>query len=273
MYRRAYRRYERDELPADALDGQDDIALVTERFETLCAALESLPDKQRRAILLREWRGLSYSEIAEELNVSHAAVETMLFRARRSLVKQFGSLALFPVPSIGRFVRWIAGPGSVKAATMTAVAIGAATAVVSSSPVEPVQPVQLARTKPTSTLTFTHQTGAPSVRPTGSPASTQPAHAPVVGPSSAPAEPRVGEVATGSSTPEAPPIETRHDAPTSQPVTSVVDLPIPLPPVSLPVDPAEPLAPVAEITNPLTEELEQLPQVELPPLVPALPLP
>src|SRR4029077_362537 len=41
--------------------------------------LERLPDTQRRAILLREWQGLSYREIAAELDVSQAAVETLIF--------------------------------------------------------------------------------------------------------------------------------------------------------------------------------------------------
>lgn len=48
-------------------------------------ALEAMPENQRRAILLREWQGLSYREIADELELSQAAVETLIFRARRSL--------------------------------------------------------------------------------------------------------------------------------------------------------------------------------------------
>jgi RNA polymerase sigma factor (sigma-70 family) len=48
-------------------------------------ALEGMPENQRRAILLREWQGLSYREIADELELSQAAVETLIFRARRSL--------------------------------------------------------------------------------------------------------------------------------------------------------------------------------------------
>jgi RNA polymerase sigma-70 factor (ECF subfamily) len=48
-------------------------------------ALESMPENQRRAILLREWKGLSYREIGEELGLSQAAVEMLIFRARRSL--------------------------------------------------------------------------------------------------------------------------------------------------------------------------------------------
>ena len=50
-------------------------------------ALASMPEQQRRAILLREWQGLSYREISEELEVSQSAVETLIFRARRSLAQ------------------------------------------------------------------------------------------------------------------------------------------------------------------------------------------
>jgi RNA polymerase sigma factor (sigma-70 family) len=56
----------------------------------LQAALERLPQRQRQAILLREWQGLSYVEIAEELGLTTSAVETLLFRARRSLARELG---------------------------------------------------------------------------------------------------------------------------------------------------------------------------------------
>ena len=42
---------------------------------------------QRRAILLREWQGCSYREISSELGLSQAAVETLIFRARRALAQ------------------------------------------------------------------------------------------------------------------------------------------------------------------------------------------
>jgi RNA polymerase sigma-70 factor (ECF subfamily) len=58
--------------PGDELLGIDD-------------ALASLPEQQRRAILLREWKGLSYREVAAEMELSQGAVETLIFRARRSL--------------------------------------------------------------------------------------------------------------------------------------------------------------------------------------------
>jgi RNA polymerase sigma factor (sigma-70 family) len=50
-------------------------------------ALASMPAQQRRAILLREWQGLSYREISDELELSQSAVETLIFRARRSLAQ------------------------------------------------------------------------------------------------------------------------------------------------------------------------------------------
>jgi RNA polymerase sigma-70 factor, ECF subfamily len=51
-------------------------------------ALAALPERQRRALLLREWRRLSYAEIAEELGVAPTAVGPLLYRARRTLAKR-----------------------------------------------------------------------------------------------------------------------------------------------------------------------------------------
>ncbi|HVH50694.1 MAG TPA: RNA polymerase sigma factor, partial [Gaiellaceae bacterium] len=48
-------------------------------------ALEQMPENQRRAILLREWQGLSYREIGEQLELSQSSVEMLIFRARRTL--------------------------------------------------------------------------------------------------------------------------------------------------------------------------------------------
>lgn len=57
----------------------------------LVGALQALPPIQRRAILLREWQGLSYAEIAKDLGLSQAAVETLLFRARRTVAAELSS--------------------------------------------------------------------------------------------------------------------------------------------------------------------------------------
>lgn len=50
-------------------------------------ALGHLPEQQRTAFVLREWRGLSYREIAAEMDISLSAVETLIFRARRALAQ------------------------------------------------------------------------------------------------------------------------------------------------------------------------------------------
>ena len=54
----------------------------------LLTALSKIPPQQRQAIVLREFEGRSYNEIAEILGISTSALETLLFRARRSLAEE-----------------------------------------------------------------------------------------------------------------------------------------------------------------------------------------
>jgi RNA polymerase sigma-70 factor (ECF subfamily) len=57
-------------------------------------ALSHLAFNQRAALVMRELEGRSYAEIAEILEVSTSAVETLIFRARRALREQLeGSLS------------------------------------------------------------------------------------------------------------------------------------------------------------------------------------
>jgi RNA polymerase sigma factor (sigma-70 family) len=86
--RRSAWRRGRIESPADFEVIEELAPAPSRRADELIGlqdVLERLPETQRRAILLREWQGLSYREIAEELELSQAAVETLIFRARRSL--------------------------------------------------------------------------------------------------------------------------------------------------------------------------------------------
>jgi len=77
---------------------EDDIAdtIVDEETPTgedIRRALSHLAFNQRAAIVMRELEGRSYSEIAEILDTSTSAVETLIFRARRALREQLeGSL-------------------------------------------------------------------------------------------------------------------------------------------------------------------------------------
>jgi RNA polymerase sigma factor (sigma-70 family) len=50
-------------------------------------ALQHLPPAQRSALVMREFEGRSYAEIAEILGVTQSALETLLFRARRGLAE------------------------------------------------------------------------------------------------------------------------------------------------------------------------------------------
>ena len=78
-----------DYLPAPQRESPDELIRLND-------ALQGLPDTQRRAILLREWRGLSYAEIAGELKLTQSAVETLIFRARRSLAANLDAMVVKP---------------------------------------------------------------------------------------------------------------------------------------------------------------------------------
>src|SRR5207253_7889523 len=75
---------------------EDDIAdsLVDDEApsgEDIRRALGYLAFNQRAALVMRELEGRSYAEIAEILELSPSAVETLIFRARRALREQLES--------------------------------------------------------------------------------------------------------------------------------------------------------------------------------------
>ena len=59
--------------------------LEQELQQAIDAAIESLPETQRMALVLRRYEQLSYEEIAEILDQSVSAVKSLLFRARTEL--------------------------------------------------------------------------------------------------------------------------------------------------------------------------------------------
>ncbi|MBO8170722.1 MAG: sigma-70 family RNA polymerase sigma factor [Bacillaceae bacterium] len=73
-----------DQLPEQEL-------LRTEREQLVRKAIENLPEKQRSALILREYEQMEYKEIAVILNSTVSSVKSLLFRARNSIKSQLES--------------------------------------------------------------------------------------------------------------------------------------------------------------------------------------
>jgi RNA polymerase sigma factor (sigma-70 family) len=100
-------------------------------------ALGRLPFNQRAALAMRELEGRSYAEIADTIGVSVSAVETLIFRARKTLrlkASSLRSLAAVPLPtSLARLFEGggvVAGGG---AAVGTGLVMKAAVAIVAAA--------------------------------------------------------------------------------------------------------------------------------------------
>jgi RNA polymerase sigma factor (sigma-70 family) len=72
-----------DEMPDFAHPAQ--ILEDKERSAQLFKAIDALPEKQRTAFVLRQQDGMSYVEIAEIMQITIPAVESLLFRAKQYL--------------------------------------------------------------------------------------------------------------------------------------------------------------------------------------------
>ena len=100
-YARSSRRVK--EVPLE--DHIEQLALPDEErpnVEGVLRALGRLPFNQRAALVMRELEGRSYAEIGDTLGVSVAAVETLMFRARRSLrvrASALRSISAVPLPA------------------------------------------------------------------------------------------------------------------------------------------------------------------------------
>lgn len=221
-------------------------------------ALEDMPDLQRRAIILREWRGCSYHEIAQQLGVTGSAVETLIFRARRSLAQRLehqtvttkrraGVFAL-DFGSIASAIKSILGIGSgakaagVAASTVAVLAIGLGVSG------DGTQPTPQPASKPT------------PVVPVAPPALDRPV-TPAVRIEPAPRKPRAGAQAPRPApTPAEKPATQQADLQTTvNGITSSL-------PTSGVVEDVEQEANdlVGQVTTPLTDTLEPVAKVEVP---------
>lgn len=80
------------EYPDSQTPAPDAAAIRNETGRALDAALQSLPDKQRLAFVLSRTEGFSYRDVAEALDVSVAACESLIHRARLALRNKLSPL-------------------------------------------------------------------------------------------------------------------------------------------------------------------------------------
>jgi RNA polymerase sigma factor (sigma-70 family) len=91
-----------EQIPAD-FDGvrrPDQVVEQRIQLQTTVAAVSELPDRQRDAIVMREFEGRSYEEIALALGAGDGAVRQLLNRARGTL--RAAASALMPPPVVER---------------------------------------------------------------------------------------------------------------------------------------------------------------------------
>ena len=90
------------DLPARELR-VDQIMLERDRARFIRRAVEALPEKQRVAVFLHKYEEMDYSEIANVLGCSEAALKSLLFRAYEALRVQLAPLvggAVPPAPAV-----------------------------------------------------------------------------------------------------------------------------------------------------------------------------
>jgi RNA polymerase sigma-70 factor (ECF subfamily) len=67
------------------MDTPEDLVLTDEIRDAVNAAIESLSEEQRNAIVLREIQGLSYSQMASTMSCPVGTVRSRVFRAREAI--------------------------------------------------------------------------------------------------------------------------------------------------------------------------------------------
>jgi RNA polymerase sigma factor (sigma-70 family) len=273
-------------------EGERELLMGLER------ALESLPEAQRTALVLRELRGAPAQEIAETLHVSSTAAQALLTRARRSLrsalVAPRSLAGIHLAPLLHRLetaLRGLGESGATKAAAATvavAVTLGGGASPTDRQPApdrpraQQVGPVSAKRTIPV--MVAADPVTAPGIaddRAGKAAKRSRAAARPAPIPDSAPAPPPALDAPAAGETPApaAAPAVPVPPAPAPPAADPPRQTPLPPPPVLEPpvglLPPLPPLPPLPELplVPPVPGETD-LP-LELPPLLPdnGLPLP
>ena len=261
------------------LEALQDVVALPERggdvsLAELMQALGAIPERQRQALLLREFQGLSYEEIAKELAVSVAAVETLIFRARRSVAERLGRKQTRGVLAwVLALVRWPlqGGAAPLKLAAVTATV--ATTATLAAAPL--MREPAASKPAPVAPRVDTPRLDAGVVPRTSQQPSTRPKTTPTLGKTVVPsAGPQVTPPAT-----EAPRVTqlpaVRGDAAPAQAATPPVQVAVPraIGDVGTTIAPPEVVVPSVSLGPVATPELTvTVPEVKLPLELPTLEL-
>jgi RNA polymerase sigma-70 factor (ECF subfamily) len=76
-----------DSVPSqtDTADAPDEAMERDERRGRVRQAIDNLPERQRMALILQHYEDMSYEEVAEAMECSKSAVDSLLVRAKRNL--------------------------------------------------------------------------------------------------------------------------------------------------------------------------------------------
>jgi RNA polymerase sigma-70 factor (ECF subfamily) len=72
------------ELPDPSLSAEQHM-LRRERMQAIRKQVESLPERQRMAVIMHKYQSLDYREISKVLKLSESATKSLLFRAYETL--------------------------------------------------------------------------------------------------------------------------------------------------------------------------------------------
>jgi RNA polymerase sigma-70 factor (ECF subfamily) len=251
------------------------------------AALSTLPENQRRALLMREWRGASSNEIATELQLSEPATHALLFRARKSFAtalsasgRPFAGLNVAVLlDQLRGWAKPLLGGAAIKAAAVTTAAgvvVGGAVLEQRSdsgapAPARPGNATETTSLPPTPRpAAIVERAGAPRTVPAHT---TRAVERPVVARTSGSSAMPVGDGVTSVRRPPRPTAE-QSSPPASPPAREAPAATSPsVEAPSVPPPPPVELPPILGEARQLPQPVEELlPPVELPPLPPLAPL-
>lgn len=225
----------------------------------IAAAIRCLPPNQRAVILLREIQGRTYAEIAEELELSLPAVETLIFRARRSLSERLKLIDQVPITQekSSRRLRGLLAlplPGLGKVSLGFSVSRAAVAAFVGGVAIVTVPVVDVAADPPRTPAVQREPSSAKSAGPPISTVQRAETKRP-------PKRARHKRDAQTSGAPTTDPSNPNGGALPPQDLLPAVELPIPVPTVPLPALPPLPVEPPAlPVEPPALPPVPPLPQ-------------